>query len=147
MVEPVPAWPQFVLWKQSEVFFFLDLRDYAVPSILQNVRPQMVLSIDNNIYDLRRPFEPPLPTDPNANICQQDPKSSTKDDPDPIAQSSNIDGSSTFKLRSMSDLIATKPLPSAIRLPSLLPQPAINVSPQPTLAASGKTFKPFVTMK
>ena len=94
-VVPVLVWSQFELGINQMCFLFIiDLRDYAVPSMLQNVRPQMVLSIDNNIYDLRRPFEPPLPTDPTANICQQDPKSSTNGgDEDPIAESSNIDSS------------------------------------------------------
>lgn len=40
------------------------------PPQAQHIKPQMVLSIDNNIYNLRRPFEKPIPDDPDANICQ-----------------------------------------------------------------------------
>ena len=49
---------------------FPDPKTFTFPPQAQLARPQMVLSIDSNIYDLRRPFEPPIPDDPDANICR-----------------------------------------------------------------------------
>ena len=68
----------------------------------------MVLSIDNNIYDLRRPFEPPLPTDPEANICRQDPKSTTSSKP---PKSVEENGFQPLKFRCMTDLVCVSPPP------------------------------------
>ena len=79
-------------------------------NFFQNVRPQMVLSIDNNIYDLRRPFEPPLPTDPEANICRQDSKSTTTSIPSK-PKVSEENGLQPLKFRCMTELVCVSPPP------------------------------------
>jgi hypothetical protein len=48
---------------------FSELKVLSFPPQSQVLKPQMVMSIDNSLFDLRRPFESPVPTDPKANIC------------------------------------------------------------------------------
>ena len=36
--------------------------------MFNNQKPQLLVSVDHAFFDFARPFDPPMPTDPDANI-------------------------------------------------------------------------------
>merc|ERR1719278_1731678 len=72
-------------------------------------KPQLLVSVDHAFFDFTRPFDPPLPTDPDTNLAQGAQQVTTAN-PD-VAK---ID---LLKLKPMAEIKA----PPSINLPALRP--------------------------
>ena len=80
-------------------------------SSVGNQKPQLLVSVDHAFFDFNRPFDPPLPEDPDANMVTN--ASATQFS---TTQNSISDGDH-LKLKNFKDLKG----PSSINLPPLKP--------------------------
>ena len=91
--------------------FFWGSDFYFIVSPIGNQKPQLLVSVDHAFFDFNRPFDPPLPEDPDANMVTN--ASATQFS---TTQNSISDGDH-LKLKNFKDLKG----PSSINLPPLKP--------------------------
>ena len=95
-------------------------QEVTTSSMFNNQKPQLLVSVDHAFFDFARPFDPPPPTDPDANIMLGA-SSST-------AGGQALNSNNELKLKPTIDLKMTAS-PASINLPPLRPlEPETNGS-------------------
>ena len=85
------------------------MNSYQLRQFTGNQKPQLLVSVDHAFFDFARPFDPPMPDDPDSNMVTN--SSSTQ------FTTTNSINEDPLKLKQFKDLKA----PASINLPPLKP--------------------------